>query len=60
VDDLVTAQNVPEQLPFVRPLSIRGVAIFTFVAALSIGLWWQLSGEWSVNDQLLGIKLFGG
>jgi len=32
----------------------EGVAIFTFVAALSIGLWWQLSGEWSVNDQLLG------
>jgi exosortase len=51
VENLVTAQNVPERLPFVRRFSIRGVAIGIFFAALWFGLWRQLSSEWSVNDQ---------
>jgi hypothetical protein len=49
--NLVTAQNVPKGLPFVRRFSIRGVAVFTFFPALWFGLWWRLSGKWSVNDQ---------
>jgi exosortase len=37
--------------PFVRRFSIRGFLIVTLFALLWIGLWWQLSSEWSVNDQ---------
>jgi exosortase len=52
VENLVTAQNVPEApLPFVRRFSLRAVAVVVFFAALWAILWWQLSGEWSVNDQ---------
>jgi len=51
VENLVTAQNVPERLPFVRRFSIHRVAVFAFLAALWLILWRQLSGEWSVNDQ---------
>src|SRR6266404_6453809 len=32
-------------------LSGRAIIVLLFFAALWIGLWWQLSGEWSVNDQ---------
>jgi exosortase len=32
-------------------ISIRGIAVAAFFAALWLGLWRQLSGEWSVNDQ---------
>ena len=31
--------------------SFRAVAAALFFAALWLGLWWQLSGEWSINDQ---------
>src|SRR5436305_9227764 len=31
--------------------SFRAFAAALFFAALWLGLWWQLSGEWSVNDQ---------
>ena len=51
MENLVTAQNVPERLPFVRRFSIHRVAVFAFLAALWLILWRQLSGEWSVNDQ---------
>src|SRR5438309_4339400 len=32
-------------------LSIRGILVVALFATLWLGLWWQLSGEWSVNDQ---------
>src|SRR5438309_11997808 len=32
-------------------LSIRGILVVALFAALWGILWWQLSGEWSVNDQ---------
>jgi exosortase len=52
VENLVTAQNVPEApLPFVRLVSLRAVAVVGFFSGLWGILWWQLSGEWSVNDQ---------
>src|SRR2546423_374087 len=38
-------------MPFVRRFSIRGAFIVAFFVLLWIGLWSQLSGEWSVNDQ---------
>src|SRR2546428_6865817 len=31
--------------------SLKLLAIVVFFAALWLILWWQLSGEWSVNDQ---------
>src|SRR5437764_14490577 len=31
--------------------SFRAIVVGPFFAALWLGLWWQLSGEWSVNDQ---------
>src|SRR2546423_13662587 len=33
------------------PFSIRNLTIVIFFATLWGELWWQLSGEWSVNDQ---------
>src|SRR6266404_6121619 len=34
-----------------RRFSIPSASIVVFFAALWLILWWQLSGEWSVNDQ---------
>src|SRR5438067_1647170 len=34
-----------------RKFSFRAITVVLFFAALWLGLWWQLSGEWSVNDQ---------
>lgn len=38
-------------MPFVRRVSLHAVAVVVFFAAVWGILWWQLSGEWSVNDQ---------
>ena len=52
MENLVTAQNVPEApLRFVRRVSLNAAAAVVFLATLWGILWWQLSGEWSVNDQ---------
>jgi exosortase len=52
VENLVTAQNVPEApLPFVRRASVHALPAVVSFAGLWGILWWQLSGEWSVNDQ---------
>jgi len=52
VENLVAAENVPEATPpVVRRFSFGAIAIVVFFALVWLGLWRQLSGEWSVNDQ---------
>ncbi len=52
MENLVAAENVPEATPpVVRRFSFGTIAIVVFFAFLWLGLWRQLSGEWSVNDQ---------
>ena len=52
MENLVAAENVPEATPpVVRRFSFGTIAIVVFFALLWLGLWRQLSGEWSVNDQ---------
>src|SRR5438876_6554199 len=52
METAATAQTIPDAPgSFVRRLSIRAVTAFAFFAALWLGLFRQLSGEWSVNDQ---------
>ena len=51
MENSLAAENVPKGLPLVKRFSIRGMAAFVFFAALWLILWWQLSSEWSVNDQ---------
>ncbi|HYS96394.1 MAG TPA: exosortase/archaeosortase family protein, partial [Chthoniobacterales bacterium] len=52
MENLVAAESVPEATPpVVRRFSFGTIAIVVFFALLWLGLWRQLSGEWSVNDQ---------
>jgi exosortase len=52
VENVVAAENVPEATPpVVRRFSFGAIAIVVFFALVWLGLWRQLSGEWSVNDQ---------
>src|ERR1051326_149618 len=51
MENLAVAKNMPAQSSFVRRLSLRKVAIAAFFAVLWLGLWSQLSGEWSLNEQ---------
>jgi len=52
VENLVAAESVPEATPpVVRRFSFGTIAIVVFFALLWLGLWRQLSGEWSINDQ---------
>ena len=52
MENLFAAENVPEATPpVVRRFSFGTIAIVVFFAFLWLGLWRQLSGEWSVNDQ---------
>jgi exosortase len=50
-NSVATQSDAATSMPFVRRISLRGVALVIFLAALWLILWRELSGEWSVNDQ---------